>query len=289
MLSLILVGYGYDVGRVKSITAPFGYINKGVFSVNGYSYDEPVEINLVGNAYGGDYYELFSNALGNNANFGGDYEEAWNNFNYEEITVPNGITIIADNAFTDGYGNGNSNVKTINLPNGITTIGNNAFNSCSSLETINLPSSLTSIGNDAFYNCSSLETIILPSNLTTIGICAFESTAIQTITIPENVTRIEPGAFSNCSNLQTINFPDTIRYLGESAFENTSCTINFAGTRAQWNAIKLLVTEDNYDDNGNNHPISVENSEYSTIADYEEYYEGKYEESYNLVVHCSDD
>ena len=75
-----------------------------------------------------------------------------------EITIPNTVTSIGDNAFCNWQG------TSITIPAGVTSIGMGAFLFCTDLESIEIPAKVTSIGGGAFYNCSNLQTIILNSN-----------------------------------------------------------------------------------------------------------------------------
>lgn len=68
-----------------------------------------------------------------------------------EITVPSGVTEIADRAFA-----GNKSVTRIYIPEGVVSIGAYAFKGCSSLDVVLLPSTIESIGDDAFSGCKEL-------------------------------------------------------------------------------------------------------------------------------------
>ena len=78
----------------------------------------------------------------------------------EEITLPNTITMISENAFSD------SGLERINLPNSVTKIGHYAFSYCRDLTEVNIPNTVTNIGGYAFYECNALETIHIPSSVT---------------------------------------------------------------------------------------------------------------------------
>ena len=94
-------------------------------------------------------------------------------------------------------------------------------------------------------NCSSLTSIIIPNSLTWIGYRAFEGcTSLKSITIPNSVTEIVDSAFADCNSLTTINY---------------------AGTKEQWEAINK--GREDFD------------------GDYREYWK---EDSNIRVVHCTD-
>lgn len=86
------------------------------------------------------------------------------------------------------------------------------------------------------------ENSVIPSNgnVTSIGSSAFSSCErLTSITIPDSVTSIGSSAFSFCSGLTRITIPDSVTRIGHSAFYGCSrlTSINFNGTKAQWNAI----------------------------------------------------
>ena len=122
----------------------------------------------------------------------------------------------------------------------LTNIGSNAFFGCTSLTSIEIPSSVTSIGYRAFYGCTSLTSITIPDGVTSIGDAAFYyCTSLTSIEIPAGVTSIGEEAFYNCCNLTDIKIPNSVTSIDYRAF--FYCTklkwIDYAGTKAQWNAI----------------------------------------------------
>ena len=72
----------------------------------------------------------------------------------KNITIPNGVTIICDEAFK-----GCSSLERITLPDGVRYVGYMAFNLCSSLESIVIPKSLSIVCSSAFYYCNALTTV----------------------------------------------------------------------------------------------------------------------------------
>ena len=71
-----------------------------------------------------------------------------------ELTLPNSVTSIADDAF-----HGCRGLTELTLPNSVTSIGDGAFRGCRGLTKLTLPNSVTSIGESAFYLCSGLSKI----------------------------------------------------------------------------------------------------------------------------------
>lgn len=89
--------------------------------------------------------------------------------NYSYVDVPDYIKVIGDGAFAHKEC---WQIKEITLPNSITEIGENAFDMCRSLENINIPDSVKVIKGWAFDDCRSLKSIEIPYD------CEINSSAI---------------------------------------------------------------------------------------------------------------
>lgn len=74
------------------------------------------------------------------------------NLDIKEITIPNNITRIGENAFE-----GCKNLKSIHIPNSVIDISEAAFNSCLTLTEIKLPNNINSIDVDTFKDCENLK------------------------------------------------------------------------------------------------------------------------------------
>ena len=105
-----------------------------------------------------------------------------------------------------------SNLEEITLPESVVKIGDNAFNSCTKLKKtkdaagnalqLYFCPKLLSIGNDAF-NGTAFETVLFPLSLTTIGEGAFAyCKELTKVYIQENVSTIGKYAFQNCTKLE---------------------------------------------------------------------------------------
>jgi len=84
-----------------------------------------------------------------------------------EVTVPEGVTVIDDCAFSC------CQASSITLPSTLEAIFDCAFESCEALEEITIPDGVFSIGNDAFMDCTSLKKAVIPSSVQVIGEEAF--------------------------------------------------------------------------------------------------------------------
>jgi hypothetical protein len=110
------------------------------------------------------------------------------------LTIPSGVTAIADDAFLNA-----TTLVTVNLPVGLLSIGARAFKGCTALTTIEVPSSVLTIGESAFEGCTSLTTAYLPGtgtkNLQTLQktlIGTLASTASIPLRLMRNREIIEP-------------------------------------------------------------------------------------------------
>ncbi len=109
-----------------------------------------------------------------------EFEGKWSNplesaqhlyINGKEITeliIPNGVTIVDDNAFCNC-----TSLTSVTIPSSVTSIGDESFSGCTNLTLVNIGSSVTSIGSFAFRNCTSLISVTIGANVTTIGYAAF--------------------------------------------------------------------------------------------------------------------
>ncbi|HFI0577647.1 TPA: leucine-rich repeat protein [Streptococcus suis] len=156
---------------------------------------------------------------------------------FSEFTIPEGITEIGANAFSD-----NENLTTITLPSTLRTIGANAFSNTSlkrivlppgmkkipdgllqgtKVEEFVIPEGVEEIGVQAFAYNPFLKSVVLPSSLKKIGYGAFQNTGIESITFKYGLVEIDDYAFSN-TNLKSVLLPNSVTRLGGSAFSGIS-------------------------------------------------------------------
>jgi hypothetical protein len=131
----------------------------------------------------------------------------------EELTIPEGVTIIGNRAFYGVY-----HLKTLNLPDSLRTIEDSAFFACNNLETINFGEGLEEIGDGAFSSCAMLKEIHFPDSLKTIGASAFSDTGFVHLAIPDHITVLGEYAFGSCDDLLTVTVGSGVEYIPKRCF-----------------------------------------------------------------------
>ncbi len=174
----------------------------------------------------------------------------WDCFYLKNITIPNGVVSIGNQAFTQ------CGLVSITIPDSVTSIGNRAFRRCSLLKSITIPDSVTSIGEEVFHTCSSLTSITIPDSVTSIGREAFSyCESVTNITIGDGVTSIGDGAFQYCSRLTLITFqgvaptvaPNAFKYNGSTAKNKAVVSVSaealssFGSPGDNWNSLSIQV------------------------------------------------
>lgn len=94
--------------------------------------------------------------------------------------------------------------------------------------------------------------VVVEAGITRLGKdFIFEAKDVQEVVLPKTLTAIGSRAFANCWGLRTINIPVSVNTIAYAAFadcgwENdrdpncSALTINYEGTRAQWEQIKVI-------------------------------------------------
>ena len=128
------------------------------------------------------------------------------------IPADGSVVRIGKNAFWGRSG------LTVAIPECVTEIGEAAFIDCKNLLKITIPAGVAVIRNSTFGECDNLICIELPEGLQTVGEHAFTGCfRLSSLRIPRSVTEIGPCAIADCAGLREIVF---------------------AGTKAEWDAIK---------------------------------------------------
>ena len=190
--------------------------------------------------------------LSNSLEYIGDY--AFQGSDLQSISIPANVTFIGDEAFSvcqylahitvnanntvyDSRGNCNAIIKTSE---------NKLLFGC---ESTTFPNTITSIGSHAFYYTPAPSNLIIPGNIIVIGEGAFSmNDSITSVVIQNGTTTIEDATFAGTENCDSITIPASVTYIGSYVFNHTkTITINFEGTRAQWNAFNVILPQTSND------------------------------------------
>ena len=212
---------------------------------------EFADINKDGNIDSSDSLSILKKALGisEQAEVSGlVIDSAWVKENYHgeaEFTIPDGATIIDENAFyncenltsitipdsvikikADAFSNC-YRLASIEIPENVTEIEREAFCGCYNMKFAYLPNGITSIEPGTFYNCQKLESIEIPDGVTKIGTEAFLGCEnLTSVEIPGSVTELEKSVFEQCISLESVNLPEGVISVGESAFAGCESLIS---------------------------------------------------------------
>ena len=149
--------------------------------------------------------------------------------NLTYVSIPEGVTLIARNAF-DGAG-----LRSVSLPESLVEIERSAFAGCTELTSIQIPAGVEYIGEVVFYGCSNLTGIWI--NAENANYSSDEYGALldkaQTVLmqvpaglsgdyiIPKGVVTIDSGALQNCAKITSVTIPQTVTQIPDNAFSNT--------------------------------------------------------------------
>ena len=143
-------------------------------------------------------------------------KQQFQNYRIEEITIPDGVEIIDEDAF-----NNCSLLKNVIFPSSLSLIKNGAFNQCVLLTQLNFPSSLESIDSFAFSGCISLLELNIPSSVKSIGSNAFSNcTSLTKVLIPSSVSFFGSNVFDNCIKLEEVTMDPYQTQISNSIFQN---------------------------------------------------------------------
>ena len=132
--------------------------------------------------------------------------------------IPEGTTVIVDNAFRDC-----TELTSVVIPDSVTRIGDYAFDHCSGLTSIIIPDSVTEIGTCAFDCCSSLKSLVIANSVIVINEFAFrECRGLTNVVLPDSLIEIKRHAFIHCKGLTSVVIPNSVKKMGISVFYGCS-------------------------------------------------------------------
>ena len=143
---------------------------------------------------------------------------AWCNISIESYFKTNPLTI-ASHLFVNDV-----EIHDLVIPDGVKTIGNWQFYQFSGLTSVKIPSSVTSVGRECFALCSSLKTVEIGDNAsqeaaTVLGQRAFyHSDNIDSIFLGNNVAELGKEAFGYIKRVRNVVIPNSVKTMGTHVF-----------------------------------------------------------------------
>jgi|GEM_PF-2796756 len=113
------------------------------------------------------------------------------------------------------------------------------FSYCAELVSIVIPETITGFCRNAFDGCANLETVTFLGNYTELAGTMFQNChKLKSVVLPQNITVLNDYLFNNAENLSSIDIPVTVTEMKIGSFSCAkNLVINYAGTKAQWDAI----------------------------------------------------
>lgn len=160
--------------------------------------------------------------------------------NAREVTIPSGVTAIAEKAFSCSD-HAKFYVKKVVIPGGVISIGRNAFSNCRVLTDVTIPKSVTDIGGSAFSGTPWLKN---QGDWPVFGgiLLAYQGEDMESLTVPDGVREISDYAFYyNGKKTRSITFPASLTKIGQWAFNHSYLEeVVFKGNEKQWAAVEIV-------------------------------------------------
>lgn len=155
----------------------------------------------------------------------------WNNWNIEEVVIPESVVSIGHGCFVGlnnlkrftvyngpkyigsaSPGGGSTTVTAVTIPNSI------KYTPCDDFMGGNFGNADREVYNDTiyFHAPKNMYFVHVPTGITKIKAYAFNDvgTGLTYVSIPNTVKEVGFGALSGCSSLQSVSFPDSVEYYG---------------------------------------------------------------------------
>ncbi len=164
--------------------------------------------------------EKYLNSVGTNDCF--DWDDAIENDGREFITLPEGLMVIGENAFTEC-----SKLSDAAIPSTVTDIGTNAFAYCKGLTSVTVPGSVANMGETIFFECTGLRSAVIRNGVTTLSRgCFLNCSGLTTVTLPAGLQVLGEQAFGGCSGLVSVTIPSSVIDMGVSTFVKCSSLVS---------------------------------------------------------------
>jgi len=151
----------------------------------------------------------------------------YNEDNFTNVIIPEGVTNIGQYAFSDCDG-----LEYIHIPSTVTTMENHAFVACSNMRTVNVANELTWLdiifrdeeanplynGADLAVNNSIAKDVVIPDGSYVKGYVFSGCESIESLVVSGSVQNIATLSFRNCKNLKSVRIEEGIKTIGEGAF-----------------------------------------------------------------------
>lgn len=124
-----------------------------------------------------------------------------------QIVLGNEVRVVGNSAFE--Y----SEISEITIPNSVVSIGDDAFYDCKRLNSVTIPGSVRTIGKQAFYCCYGLKSVTIEEGVTHIGERAFHVYGLDSLIIPNSVKEIGDEAFRG---IHYIEIGDGVEKMGSN-------------------------------------------------------------------------
>ena len=129
-------------------------------------------------------------------------EGAFSFCEFEQVTVPDGVTTIGEHAFVSC-----DELQTVVLPDSVVSLGRGAFADCW-FTSIRLSAGLERIEPYTFMYCWKLKQIVVPEGVRELGAFAFSDTHIAHIELPASICHIDDTAFVSTDRYLEIVAPE---------------------------------------------------------------------------------
>jgi hypothetical protein len=135
------------------------------------------------------------------------------------VRIPQGVSYIADHAFSRRHEYGGGGLTEIAIPASVTHIGAYAF-AGNPLTSVTIPDSVISIGAHAFSegedyrSGGALSSVTIGKNVTSIGDSAFSGNNLTGVILPAGLISIGDSAFAGNDGITAITIPGTVTSVG---------------------------------------------------------------------------